>query len=556
MLPSLLMGLHADDWFLVRPQSLREVAATFAGDWNVGERGIGGFYRPMVRLSFFLERPLHGGSAWGYHLTNAVLFSALLALGWRLANRLLATPYAGLMLGVVILLSPLKTEALFWVSGRTDLLATLFATAALVLWIKWLDGGILRCGIGALAMLLLALLSKETALPVAVAMALAWLMLARDRTKIALGVIAPLALVAAFFLWRQLILGGLGGYRAPEPRTITGIFSSMLGGISALTFPWQCSSSTDAFSMVLGGVALAALAGWLWLKGFPRIECWLALTTALLLAPTVFAPPSPADGTRLLLLPALSAGLLIVSIFRGRLGRLVLLLAVISLQPWNFGAIREFVAARGPNAQLVDQAMSAVAKAGDGQLFIVPVPPRSEARRILDPGLALDQAIIARWLGLHPGAQLRNLASGIDPIPAVELRAPDGTSLRIASTLFPGAGAGAILRSRQPELLMVPFAPAPPDAPMNLDSHSAVAAELVGVAAQLPALGTLSAGGWSVTQPFFRLDDESARCWLDTLSAPSGLVGQPTVGSEPVGFQLRHSRLQRFDLSPAQRILP
>ena len=61
---------QADDWYNIEPRSGAQVLQTFVGDWHVGRQGIGGFYRPLVRVSFSVDTLLYGMWAAGYHVTN------------------------------------------------------------------------------------------------------------------------------------------------------------------------------------------------------------------------------------------------------------------------------------------------------------------------------------------------------------------------------------------------------------------------------------------------------------------------------------------------------
>jgi hypothetical protein len=552
------MGLHADDWFLVRPQTASGAFATFAGDWNTGARGIGGFYRPWVRVSFLLDGYVHGGAAWGSHLTNVLLFGGVLLGVWVLAQRLHPGPLTGFIAAALVLLSPLKNEAVFWVSGRTDLLATLFSIWALVAWVRWLDDGPLRSAFVALGLMLLAFMSKETALPLAVVLPLAWIVLASGEParRITVGVVLPITLAAGFVVFRQCLLGGLGGYRVDEPRSVSSLLTNFLHGVSAFACPWQSSSLNDSFSPLVGIVGVGAVVAYLWIRGFPRVEFWLAAAVALCLAPIVFAPPAPADGTRLLLLPLVLASALLAGTVTGWVGRPILLLALLSLQPWNLGGIGEFIRAGRANDRIVAEAMSFVAEDSGAATFVVPVPPRTEPRRILDPGLALDQAIVARWLSANPDGHFVNLLHSPDGIPAIGLQRPGAPLIRIAPTLYPEMETGIILRQRAGQLLAVPFSAAPEGSPLELAPGAAIAAQLAADARQSPAAGVLRVGEWEITQPFHRTSATESRCWLDTLGSPAESRGTPLVSASPVGFQLQRITLRRFDLETARRILP
>lgn len=547
IVPGLMMGLHADDWFLTRPQSLAGVLATFGGDWNAGERGIGGFYRPLVRVTFHLDRLLTGNSPWGLHLTNGLLFAGVVAATWSLAARLFPASTAGLFAALLVLLTPLKNEALFWVSGRTDLVAGALAFWALVLWVRRLDGGGPRHAGGALVCLLLACMGKETALPMGLVMALGWALLSRDRTSWRLGLLAPLLVAVGFFAFRQMLLGGLGGYRAEEPRTAWLLAEGILRSVSALACPWQCGGA-GAFSITVGILGTTLLGIWLWLLGFPRVECWLAASTLILLVPLVFAPPSVADGTRLLIPGIVTSSVLMAGIFRGVFGRGLMVVGLVAMQPSNLSIMGEFIRAGRIQAAIVDVAVDHIAEKGSGT-YVFPVPARMEHRRILDPGLDLDHAVITRLMIADPALSATSLMNESQPIPATLLESAS-RRIVVAGMLFPEFDEGEVIRVRGDAVVSAPFTRS---AELDAGPRRLVAAHLV--ADSGPRSAALEVGDWSTEAPFHRVGEES-HCWLTTIDTPFGVAGPVNVSVVPVGLSLRRLELVAFDLGQAKRLMP
>ncbi len=107
--------------------------------------------RPMVNLSFALNYYFGGFSPAGYHVVNIVMhfFSAMLV--WAILNRTLRLPYFGgrfeqsggwLALAVALLwaLHPLQTEAVIYVTQRTELMMALCYLATLYCSLRyWAD---------------------------------------------------------------------------------------------------------------------------------------------------------------------------------------------------------------------------------------------------------------------------------------------------------------------------------------------------------------------------------------------------------------------------------
>jgi len=121
-----------------------------------------GFYRPVVMLSFGLDRALWNGAARGYGITNVALCLASAWALYALARQLRLPAAAGALAAATWLFNfHAVNMAVLWLSGRTSLLVTLFA---LVTGIAFLRGRAALAG----AACFLALLAKEeaVALPV------------------------------------------------------------------------------------------------------------------------------------------------------------------------------------------------------------------------------------------------------------------------------------------------------------------------------------------------------------------------------------------------------
>ncbi len=93
------------------------------------------YYRPLVMLSFAFDRALWGAYApIGMHLTN-VASHALVAILLRHLTRALGFSRAtALAAAFVFAAHPVQSEAVTYVSGRTDILAALFVLLAILAW--------------------------------------------------------------------------------------------------------------------------------------------------------------------------------------------------------------------------------------------------------------------------------------------------------------------------------------------------------------------------------------------------------------------------------------
>ena len=106
---------------------------------------IGRYYRPVVSSLYAIDYALWGMNPFGFHLTNVIihviatllLLIVLLKLFSNYKNGLLAALIGSLIFAV----HPIHTEAVTWVSGRTDSLTSLFFLLSFLLYVKYSDEG-------------------------------------------------------------------------------------------------------------------------------------------------------------------------------------------------------------------------------------------------------------------------------------------------------------------------------------------------------------------------------------------------------------------------------
>lgn len=172
------------------------------------------YFRPLVLTTYFLTYQAFGLTPFPYHLTNVLIhllngwLALILCRQWFGLRRL-----AALVASVVFLVHPIQTEAVAWISGRTDLLAATGVLGTLTLAWHWLRRSRPVLLIAIVAVYHVGLLSKELAIATpALLLALAWLRwptLRRwphvaARLGYLLGLLALLSL--HFMLWRGAAL--------------------------------------------------------------------------------------------------------------------------------------------------------------------------------------------------------------------------------------------------------------------------------------------------------------------------------------------------------------
>jgi len=186
-----------DDWSTLWLGFVAEYYASTADEERLG------YYRPVAVALNLVDHQLWGDRALGYKITNLLLHLAstllLFALGIRLAGR-----GVGAGAAAIFAVHPIHTESVTFISGRVDCVAAVFYLAGLLCFACWrrrIDSPTWATMhdpryLGLAAAFLVALLSKEMAvtLPLAVA-CLAWA--AGDDARSVVRQVAPLAALFA-----------------------------------------------------------------------------------------------------------------------------------------------------------------------------------------------------------------------------------------------------------------------------------------------------------------------------------------------------------------------
>ncbi len=150
-----------------------QIGKVYEGDLSVTwGRSHGGFFRPLFILSYFLDAQLWGLNPPGFHLTNVALHATNAFLVTAFAARLIResartkneTRFVALAAGLIFLLHPSHTEAVAWISGRADLLATCFSLLALLAFEVFTRTRRITLLLLSFVAFTLALLSKEAAI--------------------------------------------------------------------------------------------------------------------------------------------------------------------------------------------------------------------------------------------------------------------------------------------------------------------------------------------------------------------------------------------------------
>jgi tetratricopeptide (TPR) repeat protein len=346
-LPSLRPGFIHDDHRIVEQNALVQDASQWgriatSGYWTVDERQVPNLYRPVTIASLALNRRATGPGPFGFRLVDLALHLGVVGLFYAAARRLAlvagapGADVAALVAAALFAVHPVHTEVLGLVVGRSELLAAGFTLLALVLFL----GRSVPAGAAAIAALVLAFLSKESAVAAPV------LLIAADRLarpshapdphRLRWGFhAAAFTAVGLALLLRVRVLGAIVPSafthfidnpiaHLPFPRGLFTALAVLWRDAWLLVRPWPLSidysyaSLPEAASLLdpraLAGAALVLAWGaglWFWWKRQPA-AAWALLLLALPLLPVanLVFPIGTLLAERLLYLPSAGACLL------------------------------------------------------------------------------------------------------------------------------------------------------------------------------------------------------------------------------------------------------
>jgi tetratricopeptide (TPR) repeat protein len=120
-------------------------------------------YRPVRYLSFVLDYAISGDDPWAYHLLNSIYHGLAAFVVFVLLRRLVGDGGAALAAALVFTVHPVHTESVAYISGRRDLLTTLFYLIGFFSYLQHKRTGQSRWLLGLVGGFLLAIGAKEMA---------------------------------------------------------------------------------------------------------------------------------------------------------------------------------------------------------------------------------------------------------------------------------------------------------------------------------------------------------------------------------------------------------
>jgi hypothetical protein len=198
-----------------------QIGKVMHGDFAVAwGREHGGFFRPLFILSYIIDSRIWHNRPFGFHLTNVLVHALNSFLVFKLGSQLFqhlklpgkAVKVTAGAAAVLFLLHPSHTEAVTWISGRADLLATFFCLASMWSYFVFVKARRIAHLVLALVLGVVALLAKESAICLPFLILIVGLHRARGRRLLVdVGLFG--GIVMAFILVRATFLGSVvGGY--------------------------------------------------------------------------------------------------------------------------------------------------------------------------------------------------------------------------------------------------------------------------------------------------------------------------------------------------------
>ncbi|MFC1559528.1 hypothetical protein ACFL4F_00305 [Candidatus Margulisiibacteriota bacterium] len=221
--------LYSDDFGLIK-SALNSPSSYFLGNW-MGERGVGGFYRPIIVLSAKIDNLIWGINPFGYHLTNGMFHFINAFLVFLIAYFVLGNYLFALFSGALFAILPVNAEAVNWICCRGDVMATTFFLSAFYGYLIFVKKKAKWALFASFALFVLALGSKETAVALPIMIA-AYAYLNKNFTKQIGVIISYFSVLILYLILRYFSLGSL--VRAYEFSSRDMIMRLILGPIKTI----------------------------------------------------------------------------------------------------------------------------------------------------------------------------------------------------------------------------------------------------------------------------------------------------------------------------------
>jgi protein O-mannosyl-transferase len=308
------------------------------------------FFRPVSGLLLVLTSLWAGVNPMYWHASNLLLHLANSFLVFLLATRLRLDRPTALIASVLFAIHGTRPEAVTWVSGRYDLLATFFVLIGIVLFIAWYNSRKPVFYLGSLLSMILGMLSKESAFafPLLLPAVLAALPGTSRRDYLRTWPFWAVAFVT--FALRWFALGGIGGYvdassGTPQVYSFSVLQTAKALSLriwSALYFPinWTVEPSLFLAALLLPGVVVVWAVAAARVEGRVVLFCTAFVVMSSLPALQQLLISSDLQKSRLLYLPSVGFCVMIAAALMAVRTKTVRVPAVLLLLSFHFACLR------------------------------------------------------------------------------------------------------------------------------------------------------------------------------------------------------------------------
>ena len=337
----------SDDFVLVK------LANTFHFAMRLLFRTAGGdgFFRPIGYISLAVTSMWAGVNPTAWHTTALALHIINCVLVFMLVFQWGRSRMAAIFAAALFAVHGTRPEAVAWIAGRFDLVATFFVLAGLLFFVRSHREATSSSYVhftASLVCMVMGILSKESAYIFPLLLVL--LLIAKgDLSRSRTSVLIPFFVTAAgLFAYRWWLLGGIGGYRDAQtgrPQALTfGMSTAKALGLriwTALFFPINWSMEPDVCLTALTIMYIGALA-WLATSRPNRVLMTFALgfVVVSILPPLhLLAIGMALENSRLLYLPSVGFCLMLAVAAEGLQGRVRWIIPGVILA-FNFAALQ------------------------------------------------------------------------------------------------------------------------------------------------------------------------------------------------------------------------
>jgi tetratricopeptide (TPR) repeat protein len=164
-------------------------------------------YRPLQLLTYSIDYRIWRLQPLGYHLVNLLLHLINAILVYYLLLYISGNNKFSKIIGILFLIHPIQVSVVSYISGRADLLASLFMLLSIILFLKFIQSKLKIYYLASLTCALLALFSRENALLLFLFIGLIAILYTEKGKKYWLYASSFILLNLFYILWRVFLFG-------------------------------------------------------------------------------------------------------------------------------------------------------------------------------------------------------------------------------------------------------------------------------------------------------------------------------------------------------------